>query len=566
MVQHISYTGVETMSRSRWAIQLAVLTVATVHSWANLAFCQEKSKPFAVVSVAPLERSLPDLTYMLSAVNMPEMTGMVEMMAGFYTKGIDQSQPIGIFISMESELDSQPDVQVCIPVKDHEQWFRTIGGMGLEAEDLGDGLYEIAFGGQYMFAKVANGWLTMAQTEDSLAETIENPVELLGDLPQRYNLAVRLDMEQISPEARRSALEQMQSQLEQNVAQQFGDQLGDQLDVAKEAGQAQMEELEEMMKDVQQIVIGFLTESDQKRISIDAAAQFLPGTKLAAQMDSQAAVRSEFVGLSIPNAAARMRLTASMSDDQEKTAAKKALHEMLEQVNQSMQRTELPAERASLLKDLIANVTTVLEQTIDEGIVDMAGTLSFDEEILRVLAGIRVADSQAVEDKLKQFIAGLSGDSQIEFEEDYSTEGSWRLHRLRGKLPASEQSISVLLGQQIEIFIAASDKKLILSLAPDGEEALRACIRQLNTVQPASVTPMELVVNAGDLVRLLQKANPDPSMEEMLAAVEQVGSDDQVKMTMTALPRGFVVRASVEEGVLRTMGTMIKASRLMPGF
>ena len=554
------------MSRNRWTTRVAILAVAIANSWATQAICEERTKPFAIVSVAPLERSLPDLTYILSAVNMPEMTGMVEMMAGFYTKGIDRTQPIGIFISMESAEDSQPEVHVCIPVKDHEQWFQTIGGVGLEAEDLGDGMYEIAFGGQYLFAKVSNNWLILAQSEESLAETIENPAELLGDLPQRYNLAIRLDMEQISPEARRSALNQMQSTLEQNVAQQFGDQLGEQLDAAKEAGEAQMEELEELMKDVQQIVLGFLTEADQKRMSVDAAIQFLPGTKLAAQMDSQAAVHSEFVGLSVPREAARVRLTVSMSDDEEKAAAKKALHEILEQVNQSMQRTELPDERSELLKKLIENITSVLEQTIDEGVVDMAGALSFDEEILRVLAGVRVADSRSIEDQLKQFIAGLSGDSQIEFDADYSTEGTWRLHRLRGTLPASDQSISVLLGQQIEIFIAASEKKLILSLAPDGEEALRACIRQLNSSQPVVVTPMEIVVKAGDLVRLLQKANPDPSLEEMLESVEQIGSDDQVKITTTALPRGFVIRASIEEGVLRAMGTMIKASRMVPGF
>jgi hypothetical protein len=88
----------------------------------------------------------------------------------------------------------------------------------------------------------------------------------------------------------------------------------------------------------------------------------------------------------------------------------------------------------------------------------------------------------------------------------------------------------------------------------------------MDAAQPAEVTPMEVVLRMGDLVRLMQKANPDPSMEEMLAAVEQVESNDQVKVTATVLPRGFVVRASMEEGVLKTLGSMVKSSDLMPGF
>jgi len=545
---------------------LMFLAPTAVPGWETTASGQERPKPFATVSIAPLERSLPDLSYLLSAVDMPEMTGMVEMMTGFYTKGIDRTRPIGVFLSMAEGEESEPELQVCIPVTDHEQWFQAISGMGLQPEDLGDGMYEIAAAGQFLYAKVLDGWLYMGQSEESLSQVLKNPIELLGDLPQRYNLAVRLDLEQISPEARRSALEQMRSQVEQNVAQQFGDQLGDQLDAAKEAGEAQVEELEELMKDVQQIVMGILTESDQKRISIDAAVQFLPGTKLAAQMDSQTGLRSEFAALQIPEAAVQFRLTSAMADDEEKSAAKKGLHEMLQQIEQAMQRTELPEDRSALLKHLMASCTKVLEQTIDEGIVDGAAGLSFDDDILRVLAGVRVADGRAIENELKAFISGLSDASEIQFEPDYATEGSWQLHRLRAKLPESDESISTLIGQEIEIFVAASDKKLLFSLAPDGEEALRTAIRQMDSGKAVEVTPMEAMLKAGDLVRLMQKANADPSMEEMLSSVEQVESNDQVKITATALPRGFVVRAAIEEGVLKTLGAMLKSSELMPGF
>jgi hypothetical protein len=550
----------------RWFLSFALLTSALGTGWGRVALGQEKPKPFATVSIAPLDRSLPDLTYILSALNMPEMTGMVEMMAGFYTKGIDRSRPIGVFLTMADGQDAEPEFQACIPMTDHQQWFQAIAGMGLEPEDLGEGKYEIAAAGQFIYAKVADGWLHMGQSEESLSEVVQNPTELLGDLPQRYNLAVRLDLEQISPEARRSALDQMRSQVEQNVAQQFGDQLGEQLDLAKEAGEAQLEELEEVMKDVQQIVLGFLTESDQKRVAIDAAIQFLPGTELAAQMESQAGLRSEFAGLQVAESAAQVRLTGAMAKDQDKAAAKLALQEFLKQVEQAMQRTELPEQRAGLLKQLMASCTKVLEQTIDEGLVDGAAALSYHDDVLRVLAGVRVADGRAIENELKSFISGLTAASEIQFEPDYATEGSWRLHRLRAQLPDSEDSIGSLLGQEIEIFIAASDKKLLVSLAPDGEESLRSAIRQMDSAQPVEVTPMEVVLKVGDLVRLMQKANPDPSMEEMLAAVEQVESNDQVKVTATVLPRGFVVRASIEEGVLKTLGSMVKSSDLMPGF
>ncbi len=546
-----------------WSLAFAVFFVRFL---TPSTIAQENVKPFATVSIAPLEKSLPDIAYLLSAFNMPEMTGMVELMTGFYTKGIDRTRPIGVVMSVDPGDDSEPDFLVCIPMTDHEQWFQAISGMGLEAEDLGDGMYEIAAAGQYLFAKSKDGWLFMGQSEDSLGNVPEDPVALLGDLPQRYNFALRLDLEQISPEARRLAIEQMRSQVEQNVSQQFGDQLGSELDVAREAGEAQLEQMEELMKDVQQIVLGFLTDPGQKRIYLDAAVQFLPGTTLAAQMDAQSGLRSEFAELQLPNSAFHARVTSIMSDDQEKATAKQGLREMFEQIEQALQRSEMPDDRSVLVKQLLDGSSKVLEQTIEEGIVDGAASLSMQEDVLRVLAGFRVADGSAIEEQIKEFVVGLSKASEIQFEPDFATQGPWRLHRLSAKLPNTDESISALLGEQIEIFIAASDKLLLVSLDPEGENAIRTGISQMEAKKSKEVTPMEVTMQIGSLMNLLQKANPDPSMEEMLEAFEQVESGDQVKVTTTALPRGMVIRATIEEGVLKTLGKMARSSNMIPGF
>jgi hypothetical protein len=392
-----------------------------------------------------------------------------------------------------------------------------------------------------------------------------DPEQLFGDLPSRYNMSMRIDLEQVSPESRKTLLEEMKLGLERNVAEQFGDQLGDQLDIARESSE-QLEELEELINEVQQVVIGVLVDSKQKQLYLDGAVQFMPESKMAQQMDSQANLRSNFAQVRLPESVLDFRMTYTITTEQDKVTAKESLASSLEQAQQAIARSGLPLDRSRLIKEFLSSSAKIAEKTIDEGDIDAAFSLSYENEIVRALMAARVADGKAIESEIKDFLKGLSQTAELELDFDLENYKNWSLHRVRAKLPASEQGMSDLLGEQVELFIAGSDSMVIASLDPDGYQALKSSIDQVDLAGSSKVTPIEMTVQMARVIPLLLKLNPDSTIENLEEALEQLGSEDQVKVTATMLPRGMVVRIGFDAGLLRLVGKLAQSGNLVPGF
>jgi hypothetical protein len=523
---------------------------------------QPEPKPVVTFCVAPLDRSLPDLVFVLSAMNVPEVSGVVELLSNFYTKGLDRTKPLGMIVTLE---DDTPNVLFCVPTTDPQQWFQALGSMGLEPEDLGDGLFELAVANQFLIARSVNNWLFLAQSEEAVQAVPGDPEQLFGDLPSRYNMSMRIDLEQVSPESRKTLLEEMKLGLERNVAEQFGDQLGDQLDIARESSE-QLEELEELINEVQQVVIGVLVDSKQKQLYLDGAVQFMPESKMAQQMDSQANLRSNFAQVRLPESVLDFRMTYTITTEQDKVTAKESLASSLEQAQQAIARSGLPLDRSRLIKEFLSSSAKIAEKTIDEGDIDAAFSLSYENEIVRALMAARVADGKAIESEIKDFLKGLSQTAELELDFDLENYKNWSLHRVRAKLPASEQGMSDLLGEQVELFIAGSDSMVIASLDPDGYQALKSSIDQVDLAGSSKVTPIEMTVQMARVIPLLLKLNPDSTIENLEEALEQLGSEDQVKVTATMLPRGMVVRIGFDAGLLRLVGKLAQSGNLVPGF
>ncbi len=579
---------------TNFAVRTGLLSVVLTSSTLlhPLALAQEKekpseAKPLATVSIAPLERTMQDLNYLLNALNATEVSVMLETMAGGFTKGIDKTRPIAIAVSLgtDDQPDAAPNFVACVPMADHNEWFSSLKENGIEPEDLGDGVYEIAAPGQYVYGKIQDGWFYVAQTEDSLENLPQDPINLVGDLPTRYTFAVRVDLEQLSAEDRKRIFEQMQSQVEGNLAQQFGDQLPEGVELAAEADEESVEQIDEWLSQTQQIVIGLLIDATEKNIYADMAVQFMPGTKLATQMESQIKLQSDLTAVRLPDSAADLRMASVLATDDDKKQAREGIHEWLEKIGEGIENSGLSEERAGLIKKLVESSTKVIDQTIDQGVVDIAASVRYNDDVLQALAGIRVADGRAIETQIKEFVAGFAKESKIEVESDYATHAGWSLHRVRAKLPETEKEATALLGSQVELFVAGSDKLILVSLDPDGDQTLRATIDKMKAAKSVDVTPLELTVHVGDLIRLMQKVKPEGNdevggnadesspedgfndmLEGILDAVKSVGDNDQVKVTGTSLPRGFVMRVAVQEGVLKTFGSTLRSFSPVPGF
>ncbi|MCA9127198.1 MAG: hypothetical protein KDB22_08930, partial [Planctomycetales bacterium] len=217
------------------ALLFTSVTIPTVHAQA------ERTRPVATVSIASLDKMLKDSRHLLEVCGVAEMGMFVLPMVEHYTQGLDKSKPIGVFVTLDGQM---PSALICLPVASRQEFFKGLEGMGIEPDDLGDGVYEVTTPGQTLFAKDANGWLYVAQSEQELLRVPADPAAGLGNLPSRYNVATRIDVQALPPELKAMATEQMRIGFENAMAAQ-DDQSEEQQAATKAAGEAQLAQIEQ---------------------------------------------------------------------------------------------------------------------------------------------------------------------------------------------------------------------------------------------------------------------------------------------------------------------------------
>ncbi len=523
---------------------------------------QQTSQPVAVISVAPLDASLQDTSYLLRACNVPEMGGLVTIMANTYTQGLDRSRPLGATVTLEGDT---PSAIIFLPLTQREQFFGALAGMGIEPDDLGDGLFEIDANGQTIFAKDTGAWLFIAQTESALAQVPENPAEILGELPNRYNVAIRLNVQALPDELKNMATEQMRIGFERGLAEQQG-QTEEEREAAREMGEASIEQIERMIADTERVIFGWAIDSDGQKTYMDAGAQFLPGSDLAAQADMAAKQTSNYTAFILPNESAKFRFS-SMISDSDKPVAKNNLRNSVSQAEQQLDQSDMPDDAKAMLKELVQGLATIMEQTIDEGEFDGAGSFSVANDTLRVLIGGRIADGNALAQEFKDAVSKFpSGPDVPTVEFDYETYQGVTLHRATVPVKIADPAAKKVLGEKLLITIGTAAKQFMIGLDPEGDASVKTAIDRMQAAQNVPATPFEGVIQLEQILRYAQAVSPNSVLDNVIATISEYAGKDKIQVNGSVIERGGVYRLSLDEGVLRAIGAAAKSGGGGGGF
>lgn len=524
---------------------------------------QQTDKPVGIVSIAPLDRLLQETSYLLRACNVPEIGGLVSIMANQYTQGLDRSKPLGVTVTMNGPM---PQALIFMPMSDRSQFFGALAGMGIEPDDLGEGLFEIDASGQTIFAKHTGDWMFVAQSEDALANLPEDPSLMLGELPRQYNLAFRINVQALPAELKNMATQQMRVGFERGLAEQRG-QTEEERAAAKKMGEAQIAQLEQMITDTEQIILGWNVDSANQKVYIDAAAQFMEGSKLATQVAAMQELTSDYTSFAIPGSAAQFRFASKISDE-DKEVQKQNLRNSISQLEKQLEQSDsMPAESKTVLKNLIQGIAKVTEQTIDEGVFDGAGSISLADNTLRALIGGRLADGAALEKEIQKAAESLSGNPNApKFEFNYDTYKGIRLHRAMVPLKIADPAARKVLGDSLVLTIGAGDKAFLVSLDSTGDATLKAAIDRMESSSGKPVTPFSGVVELEQILRFAQAVSPNSMIDNALQTIQQYSDSDNVEIAGRMIPRGGMYRFTVEEGVLRAAGAAAKGANQGGGF
>ncbi|MFO1064271.1 MAG: hypothetical protein U0892_10440 [Pirellulales bacterium] len=526
---------------------------------AMLPMAQAQSdKAVAVVSIAPVEKLMKDVSYVTQAAGVPEFSGFANLMIKQYTNGLDTSRPAGVVVTL---VDNQPLPLAFLPLKNREAFFQALAAAGVIPDELGNGMFSFDAGGRSIFAKDAGQWLFISQQEDDLAKLPSNPAALLRDMPTKYDLGIELNVQAFPEELRQLAIDQMKEGFERSLAEQTG-QSDEERAAAEEMGKASMAQLERVIKETDKVLLGWNSDPKQQRVALTVAAQFTEGSELAKQSELLSSLTSSFTGLLIPEAAVNSRFTSPIAES-DKAVSKNNIRNGVAQMEKQIDDSgSLPSPAKDALKKFVKGVAGVLSKTIDGGKLDGALSVDVEEGDLSVVLGGAVADGRALEKEVKDLVKALgSGPDVPTVEFDYAKHKNVSLHKVHIPIQSDDPIVEKLFGDELTLVIGTADKAFYISLEPEDDDVIKEAIDRAAGAPSAKVTPGELIVEVGQLLEFAQELQPNPMLDIALEAIKEYDGKDSIRLNSTAIPRGGMYELSIDEGVLKAIGVTAKAGQ-----
>jgi hypothetical protein len=168
--------------------------------------------------------------------------------------------------------------------------------------------------------------------------------------------------------------------------------------------------------------------------------------------------------------------------------------------------------------------------------------------------GGRVADGAKVEMLLKKFVElakdepGFAG---VKLDAD-EHEGV-RFHTLSVDLPAGDDAEKVF-GDRLDVVVGIGTTSAYLAVGKDGLAQLKTAIDQSAASGGTLVSPFEMKVSIGQILRFASSVQDDPALAAMAQALAASKGNDHLLIGVKGSDLGVVYRFELQEGVLRAIG------------
>lgn len=286
-----------------------------------------------VVTVASVDETMADITWVTQAAGVPQFAGLATFFAGNYTRFLDTTKPSGVLVNLDAS--GQPSAVGFIPVRNMQGLLGALAQQLGQPTDAGNGVKQLQGPQGPLFVKEGGGFAFISNTAENLGNVPTNPAASLNGLEKKYNIAVSVNMDAVPADARNGWLQMLRSTVESNPN-------------LPEAQRQQMEasfsQLEQLATQSEEIVIGLAIDASSRSVYIDFNMTAKAGSELANQLSQMANAKSDFAGFNMPGSAALFRFSSVMAES-DKVQGKAMLNGVLQQaLNELDADQELPTE------------------------------------------------------------------------------------------------------------------------------------------------------------------------------------------------------------------------------
>lgn len=523
-------------------------------------------KPVAVVSIAGYDALLNDVGLIGDIAGAPELKQGIEGLIGMVTRfqglaGLSKDKPLGGALLLNEE--SSPSGYVFLPVSDVEKLldvFQDTVITDVEEDEDEKSVSKLSLkNGPPLYLKVSGGWAFVTPKKEFLADLPKDPAALLGDLPESYDVAVKINIANVPEPLLDMALGQMKAGAEQAM-RRAAEENPEAAKIQQEFVETYLEQVSKALKELESYTVGLAISDKTRSAYLDVEAVMKDGSDMAKQVNASAAAAptSKLPGLADAARVFNLHLNAPvLESDAEQVAA------LIDQARASIEekiKEEIDEEEEQKAVTKWANTAIdVVKATIEAGQIN-GGAVVTGEGPFSVVVAAHVVDAKKL-DKLFREIAKVAADKSEdapEFEFDADEKAGVTFHTFA--LPIDEDDDT----EDLEKFFGTDEPTAALGFGKEvvvlsiGEDPVAAAAEVLSKKGGGAKLPMmQAQLKFGPIMKVAADQSGDEQPLLPLAAELLKGEKkDHINLTASFIKNGERVRLEIEEGLIAAFGKL----------
>lgn len=528
-------------------------------------------KPVAVVSISSYDELLGDVELLGKISDNPHLGKGLEAVLKLLTKnqglaGLDKSRPLGAVVQTDGRKFTG---YAFLPVTDLKRLLWAMENFVGKTEDAGQGVLKIKGKRKTFYLKQNDaGWAFVCERRELLERTPDNPLDLLGGIGEKYDVAVRLYAGNVPKQHRQKFIAKMHKDAQRDLRQRPGEPEHEYA-VRKKLSEQLFRLLIGAVQDLEEVTVGWSLDHRTGRTFAEVSLTAREGTETARQVAHLRETKSNFGGFLLPDAAVTGNWTGRLPKG--KIAMLTTVIEALRtQALKDIDQKDQPEKKAEGARKFVGELADLLQQTVDGGRVDGGMAVVLKPQSVTVLVGGYVADGAKL-DKLARVLAQAARADNPAVGKwvklDAGRHGDVRLHTVSVPIPPDAKDrdkVVGLIGEKLEVVVGIGTQSVYMAAGRDAMRTLKQVIEKSAAEAGKTVPPVRLSLSLGKLAGFIaasgeQKDRPKAAL--IAAELAKSEGGDRVKLLATPIARGVKYRLEVEEGILKLLGRLSTIAR-----
>ena len=511
------------------------------------AMAQSDPKPAIVISMAPIKEQMKDIGYITDASGFGQMSFLIKMQIEQFLKGIDTEKPSGMFLYFE-ENEEEPNGLAFLPITNIDDFLNTVSQYA-KVDEGNDFTTIIPTNGQELLMKQIGDYAYFAEREEMFENINSDPAEMVGDLPEQYNMGARIFAQRI-PESMR---EMWLDTIEDGYNDSMGDLGGIPSEIQEKNFEMQMETFRSLINETEEVVIGFAADKELESMYFDMKLVGLDGSKMAEDSAAQQGIKpSNFAGLlSIKDALFTANLCGELGES-EKEIYSNMIESSRDEIFKELNDSDFSDKELDQMESIVEDLLKVAADTVKDGRMD-GGMVVTGAEKVEFAFGMQVTDAVRLEEAVQDLVKFAEAEPEftefVEFNLNSGKVGEMRLHEIVIQLADANPDMAEVMGDEFTVLLAVGQNEVFVVGSSEGPMELMKLATEPSDAQPDDLYAMQYNMYLAPMLELSSKVDGNEITQEMAEKLAESGKD-RIRLDFEWIKNGIQGRLDIQDGVL----------------